>query len=242
MHITDKDSGTNVCEVSEDIFRINTPVDIAGGFSFNQYLLVDAEPLIFHTGPRKMFPLVNAAINSVIPLKSLRYISFSHFEADECGSLNEFLAAAPAAVPLCGFLLGMISINDVADRAAIILKDGETISTGRHTLRWLDAPHLPHGWETGYLFDETTRTLFCGDLFTQPGYGREGVTEEDILGPSESFREQTDYFSHTRNSDQLIEHLARTNPATLACMHGNAWKGDGAALLRKLKSALKPVN
>lgn len=238
MHITDKQSGTNICEVAKDIYRINTPVDIAGGFSFNQYLLVDDEPLIFHTGPRRMFPLVSAAINSVIPLQSLRYISFSHFEADECGSLNEFLAAAPDAVPLCGFLLGMISINDVADREAVVLKDNESIGTGRHRLRWLDAPHLPHSWETGYLFDETTDTLFCGDLFTQPGHGKEVITENDILGPSEEFRKQMDYFSHSKNADVLIEHLAKTNPSTLACMHGNVWKGDGAALLRELKSAL----
>jgi len=238
MHITDKQTGTNICEVAEGIYRINTPVDIAGGFSFNQYLLVDDEPLVFHTGLRKLFPQISAAINSVIPVKSLRYISFSHFEADECGSLNEFLAAAPGAVPLCGSLLGMISVNDIADREARVLKDNEAVNTGGHRLRWLDAPHLPHSWETGYLFDARTDTLFCGDLFTQPGHGREVVTEKDILGPSEEFRKQMDYFSHTRKADTLLEHLAETGPATLACMHGSVWKGDGAALLRELKSVL----
>lgn len=238
MTITNKDNGTNINEVADGIYRINTPVDIVGGFSFNQYLVVDDAPLVFHTGPRKMFPLVSEAIASVIPLQDLRYISFSHFEADECGGLNEFLAVAPGASPLCGSLLGMVSINDVADREAVTLGDGESISTGKHTFKWLDAPHLPHGWETGYLFDETTDTLFCGDLFTQPGAGGEVVTEDDILGPSEAFRQQMDYFSHTRNVDALVEHLAETEPKTLACMHGNVWKGDGGGLLRELKNSL----
>ena len=232
------ESETNIHEVAENIYRINTPVDLAGGFSFNQYLVVDDAPLVFHTGPRKLFPLVSEAITRVLPLSDLRYISFSHFEADECGSLNEFLAAAPGASPLCGSLLAMVSINDVADREAVTLADGETINTGKHRLRWLDTPHLPHGWETGYLFDEATETLFCGDLFTQPGYGSDVVTEDDILGPSEAFRHQMDYFSHTKNLDTLLEHIASTEPTTLACMHGNVWKGDGGALLRALKSKL----
>lgn len=238
MTITNKESGTNINEVADGIYRINTPVDIAGGFSFNQYLIVDDEPLIFHTGPRKMFPLISEAIASVMPVKELRYISCSHFEADECGGINEFLAAASESSPLCGPLLGMISINDVADREAIILKDGESKNIGRHTLRWLDAPHLPHGWETGYLFEESTDTLFCGDLFTQPGHGKEVITESDILGPSEEFRHHMDYFSHTKNLDELMEHVAGTEPTTLACMHGSVWKGDGGALLRELKTSL----
>ena len=239
MTVTNNESGTNINEIADGIYRINTPVNIVGGFSFNQFLIIDDEPLLFHTGPRKMFPLISEAIASVIPVKDLRYISFSHFEADECGGLNEFLAAAPNASPLCGPLLGMTSINDIADREPIIIEDGESRSLGEHAVRWLDTPHLPHGWETGLLFDESTDTLFCSDLFTQPGAGKEVITESDILGPSEEFRHQFDYFSHTKYIDSLMEHVAETEPTTLACMHGSVWKGDGAALLRALKDSLK---
>lgn len=240
MTITNRQSGTNVHEIAEGIYRINTPVAIAGGpeFSFNQYLIKDDEPLLFHTGPRKMFGLVREAVASVLPLESLRYIGFSHVEADECGSLNEWLAAAPQSVPLCGQVAGMVSINDMADRAPRTLADGEILSLGSRRVRWMDTPHLPHGWESGLLSEESTRTLFCGDLFTQPGAGGTPATEADILGPSEAFRLQMDYFSHTRNAGVMLERLAATEPTTLACMHGSAWRGDGARLLRALSDKL----
>ena len=240
MTITNKQSGTNVHEVAEGIFRINTPVEIpgAGGFSFNQYLIVDDEPLLFHTGPRKMFPMVREAVATILPVERLRYISFSHVEADECGSLNEWLAAAPQSQPLCGTVAALVSIGDLADRAPRALADGESISLGRHTARWLDAPHLPHAWECGFLTEERTRTLFCGDLFTQGGANLPPLTESDILGPSEAFRDAMDYYSHTKNGRELIERLAATQPTTLACMHGSAWRGDGAKLLRALADAL----
>lgn len=240
MGITNLQSGTNVAEVAEGIYRINTPVTIegAGGFSFNQYLVVDDEPLIFHTGPRKMFPLVHEAVASVMPVERLRHIAFSHVEADECGSLNEWLAVAPHAAPVCGTVAAMVSITDLADRAPRPLADGETLSLGKHSMRWFDAPHLPHGWECGFMMDETTQTLFCGDLFTQGGADHAAVIETDILGPSESFRRQMDYFSHTKNAGELIEKLASAAPTTLACMHGSAWRGDGAALLRALSDSL----
>jgi flavorubredoxin len=231
---------TRVHEISDGIYRINTPVDLPGGFgfNFNQYLIVDEEPLLFHTGPRRLFPLVSAAVATVMPLEKLRWVSFSHFEADECGALNEWLAASPQAQPLCGSVAAMVSVEDVADRAPRPLKDGETVSLGRHTVRWLDTPHLPHAWECGYLFEETTGTLLCGDLFTQPGHGDKALTEDDILGPSEGMRGAMDYFSHTKNTSTLIEKLAATQPKTLACMHGSAWKGDGASLLRELGKIL----
>lgn len=195
-------------------------------------------PLLFHTGPRKMFALVREAVASVMPVESLRYISFSHVEADECGSLNEWLAAAPQAVPLCGQVAGMVLISDLADRAPHTLTDGETISLGSRRVRWIDTPHLPHGWDCGMLSEESTKTLFCGDLFTQPGAGLQPITETDILGPSEAFRSQMDYFSHTKNTGAILERLVSTAPATLACMHGSAWSGDGARLLRALASEL----
>ena len=241
MTTTNTESGTNVHEVAEGIFRINTPVPpsfIPGGFSFNQFLLRSEEPLLFHTGPKKMFPLVAEAVATVLPVASLKHIAFSHFEADECGSLNEWLAAAPHSQPVCGRVAAMVSVNDVADRPARAMGDGEVLELGGHSVKWLDAAHLPHGWETGYMFEKKTRTLLCGDLFTQPGPGKAPVTEDDILGPSEVFRGKMDYFSHSTNASTLIERLAKTEPATLACMHGSVWHGDGAALLRALSARL----
>lgn len=235
MTVTNRQSGTNVHEIADGIYRINTPVP---GFTFNQYLVASDEPLLFHTGPRKMFPLVREAVASVVPVERLRYIAFSHVEADECGSLNEWLAAAPQSVPLCGAVAAMVSIGDLADRAPRALADGETLALGRHQVRWLDAPHLPHAWDCGFLAEETTGTLLCGDLFTQGGTDMPALTESDILGPSDAFRGQMDYFSHTRFARDLIEKLAATRPATLACMHGSAWRGDGAALLRALADQL----
>nr|MBA3806550.1 MBL fold metallo-hydrolase [Acidobacteriota bacterium] len=152
--------------------------------------------------------------------------------------LNEWLKVAPRAAPLCGRIAALVSIEDLADRSPRALADGETLSLGKHSVRWFDAPHLPHAWECGFLMEESTRTLLCGDLFTQPGTGDVPLTESDILGPSEAFRHQMDYFSHTKNAEDMIERLAQANPTTLACMHGSAWRGDGARLLRELGQAL----
>ena len=240
MGITNQHTGTNIHEVAEGIYRINTPVEIPGGppFSFNQYLIVDDESLLFHTGPRKMFPLVREAVASVMPVDRLRYIGFSHVESDECGSLNEWLAVAPRAVPLCGKIAALVSVDDLADRPARALADGETLPLGRHAMQWFDTPHVPHGWESGFLFESKTRTLLCGDLFTQPGPGDPAVTESDILGPSEAFRGAMDYYAHGTNTRATIERLAGTEPRTLAVMHGSVWRGDGAKLLRALADAL----
>lgn len=240
MTITNRQSGTHVHEVSDGIYRISTPVVFEGGmgFSFNQYLIDDDEPLLFHTGPRKMFPLVQEAVASILPVERLRYIAFSHVEADECGSLNEWLAAAPQSSPLCGVVAGMVSVSDIADRSPRTMSDGEVFSLGKHRIRWIDTPHLPHGWEAGLLTEETTRTLLCGDLFTQGGNDLPAVTESDILGPSEAFRQAMDYFSHSKNATEQLERLASTEPTTLACMHGSAWRGDGATLLRGLADEL----
>jgi flavorubredoxin len=231
-----------VHEVARGIYRINTPVELtdgSGAFNFNQYLVVDDDPLVFHTGPRRMFPLVAEAIVSILPLEKLRYIAFSHFEADECGSLNDFLAAAPRAVPVCSRVAAMVSVDDVADRPARALADGEVLSLGTHAVRWYDTPHLPHAWECGLMMDEHTRTLFCGDLFTQGGPGTVPVTEEDILGPSEAFRSQMDYYAHCPDTTAMLERFALERPALLACMHGSAWRGDCAALLRGLAESLQ---
>ncbi len=240
MMITNRQSGTNVHEIADGIYRINTPIAIegAGAFSFNQFLIADDEPLLFHTGPRRLFPLVREAVASVLPVANLRYIGFSHVEPDECGSLNEWLAAAPQSVPLCGTVAATVSIGDLADRAPRALADGELLLLGTHSVRWLDAPHVPHAWDCGFLTEERTATLLCGDLFTQGGADLPPVTESDILGPSEAFRRGMDYFSHSKHARVMLERLASTNPGTLACMHGSAWRGDGAALLRALADSL----
>lgn len=226
--------------IAEDTYRIHIalPDMMPGGFSFNQYLVVDEMPLLFHTGPKKLFPLVRGQIETVLPLSELRYIAFSHVEADETGSLAEFLAAAPEARPVCSEVAALVSVADMVDVEPLAMADGQKLSLGRHQLVWQTTPHLPHGWECGYLYDETTRTLFCGDLFTQPGMGEAPLVSDDILAPSEAFRAQMDYFAHSRETPQLIEKLAHLQPQVLACMHGHAWSGDGAEMLRRLGKSL----
>src|SRR5215475_8624186 len=176
--ITNSQSRTNIQEIAAGIYRINTPISIpgAGQFSFNQYLIVDDEPLLFHTGPRSFFPLVQEAINAVIPMERLRHVGLSHFEADECGSLNAFLAASPQATAFCSRVAAMTSVNDFAERPPRALRDGEELSLGRRTVKWFDTPHVPHAWECGLMTETTTRTFFCGDLFTQGGPGDIALT------------------------------------------------------------------
>ena len=238
--ITNPQSGTRVDEVAPAVYRISTPVSIVpGGFSFNQYLVVDDEPLLFHTGPRRMFPLVREAIAAVMPVERLRWVAFSHVEADECGALNELLAAAPAGAaalrPHRRDGLGRRPRRPAAARPG--RRRGDRPRPPR--VRWLDAPHLPHAWECGYLFEETTRTLFCGDLFTQPGAEHPPVT--DGRHPR---AERGDARGHgllralARGRRALLEKLAATKPRTLACMHGSAWSGDGARMLLDLADAL----
>jgi flavorubredoxin len=199
---------------------------------------VDDAPLLFHTGQRGLFPLVSEAIRAVIPLERLRYLALSHFEADECGALNLLLGAAPNASAVCGRIAAMVAIGDFADRPPHVLADGGELPLGRHTMRWFDTPHMPHSWECGLMMEMTSRTFFCGDLFTQGGTGETPLTESDILGPSEAFRAPMDYFAHAPDTSAILERLAKEKPTTLACMHGSAWRGDGSKLLRQLSAAL----
>jgi len=238
--ITNAQSGTTLDEIADGIYRISTPIPLPGQhFSFNQYLVLDDAPLLFHTGLRRLFPLVREAVGNVMPVERLRYVAFSHFEADECGSLNDWLAAAPQAEPVCSHVAALVSVNDVADRPARPMADGELLKLGRHEMRWFDTPHMPHGWECGMMMEMATRTFLCGDLFTQGGKGEVALTESDILGPSEAFRAPMDYYSHAPDTTSILERLARERPATLACMHGSAWRGDGAGLLRALAQRLE---
>ncbi len=238
--ITNSQSGTNVHEIAQGIYRINTPVTLPHGdqFNFNQYLLLDDEPVLYHTGLRGLFPVVSEAIAALMPIEHLRYIGFSHTEADECGALNELLALAPQAQPLTGRIAAIVSTTDLAHRAPRVLADGELLHTGQRVLQWLDTPHLPHGWDAGVLLDRASSTLFCGDLFTQGGPGTVALTESDILGPSEAFRLQMDYYAHAPHTQAALQRLAALQPRTLACMHGSAWQGDGGALLQALADSL----
>ncbi|MBE7524138.1 MAG: MBL fold metallo-hydrolase [Burkholderiales bacterium] len=232
---------TGVDEIADGIYRISIaipPSTGSGGFTFNQYLVRDEAPLLFHTGPRKLFDAVRAGIERVLPVERLRYVSFSHVEADECGALNPFLAVAPHAVPLCGRIAALVSIGDLADRPPRPLADGEALSLGAREVRWHDAPHVPHGWECGFLSETTTHTLFCGDLFTQFGDRHDAITEGDILEASEAGRSRMDYYAHSPNTGRVLAALADTAPTTLACMHGSAWRGDGASMLRALSARL----
>ena len=233
---------TTVDEIADGIYRISTPVPptvMPGGFTFNQILLVDEHPLLFHTGPRRMFPLVRQAVAHVLgDVEKLRYVSFSHVEADECGSLNDWLAASPQAEPVCGTIAAMVSVTDLADRAPLALADGGELSLGQKRVRWLDAPNLPHNWECGYLFETTTRTLLCGDLLTQPGHQVPALTEGDVLAPSEALRKAMGGVAIERDTRKLLQKLAATEPRTLATMHGSSFRGDGGKMLLRLADAL----
>jgi flavorubredoxin len=239
--ITNQQSGTHIDEIAPQTYRITTPVDIPGipgGFTFSQFLIVDDEPLLFHTGLRRSFPLVKEAIQAVMPIEKLRHISYSHFEQDESGAMNEFLAVAPHALPLTGYVGALTSMNDLADRPGRALQNGEELSIGSRTVKWIDTPHIPHGWDCGVLFDKTNGTLFSGDLFTQAGSKHPAVTESDILAPSELMRGAMEYFSHGRNTGAILESLAQLQPKHIACMHGATFRGDGASLIRSLRAAL----
>jgi flavorubredoxin len=238
--ITNTDSGTNIQEISDGIYRINTPVQLPSGeqFNFNQYLVDDDSSLLFHTGPRRLFPLVREAIDRVTNVEKLRYVASSHFEADQCAPLNDFLAVAPNSEPVCGRIAAMVSIGDFSDKPPRALADDEELALGAHTVRWFDTPHTPHGWDCGLMMESRTKTFFCGDLFTQGGTGDVALTESDILGPSEAFRKPMDYFAHAPDTQKTLERLACHEPTTLACMHGSAWRGNGAELLRALGQAL----
>ena len=206
------------------------------------FLVGDQRPrqgMIFHTGWRKWFPFVSEAILKVIPLDRIRHIGYSHFEGDEAGAMNEFLAASPHAVPFASHVSVMTSLNDHVERPGRGFGDGEKFSTGRKTWQWIDTPHVPHGWDCGVLFDHTTSTLLCGDPFTQTGAETIPVTESEILTASEAMRRPMDYYAHSTKTSTILERLPSLNPTTLACQHGSAFRGDGAGLLRELAAILE---
>ena len=225
-------------EIADGVFRISTFVPEIGptGFTFNQFLLRANEPLLFHTGPRRMFPLVSSAVARVVPIASLRWIAFGHIEADECGSMNEWLAAAPRAQVAHGATGVMVSLNDLADREPRALADGEVLDLGGKRVRHIDTPHVPHCWEARVLYDETTKTLLCGDLFTHLGNGP-ALTKEDVVGPAREAEALFHASAITPATAPTIRALAKLSPERLALMHGSAFEGDCAKALGELADA-----
>jgi flavorubredoxin len=226
---------TTVDEIAPDTFRLSTFFPEVGptGFSFNQFLVRDEQPFLFHTGMRGLFPLVSEAVARIVPLTDLRWISFGHVEADESGAVNELLAAAPAAEVVHGALACDISLNDMCDRPPRPVDPDVPLDIGTHRLRFLPTPHVPHNWESGLWFDETTRTLFSGDLLSQAG-DRPPIVEDDLV---EAALLTEELFHSTSGGPELrptIERLAALEPTTLAVMHGSSYRGDGATQLRAL--------
>ncbi|MGH6948317.1 MAG: hypothetical protein ACREDZ_13380 [Kiloniellales bacterium] len=225
---------TQADEVADGIFRLSTLIDLPPrGFRINQYLLLAEQPLLFHCGPRGFFPAVSAALSRAMPVERLRWIGFGHVESDECGAVNSWLAAAPRAEVIHGATACMVSLNDLCDRPPRPLADGETLDLGGKRVRYLDTPHLPHGWEAGLLYEEETRTLLCGDLFTQLGDGPALVTS-DIVGPAIEAEELFRATSLGPTTAPQIRRLRDLAPKTLALMHGPAFSGDCAGMLESL--------
>ena len=222
-------------EIAPDTFRLSTFASDVGptGFTFNQFLVRDDEPLLFHTGHRHLFPEVSEAIGTLVPLDQLRWITFGHVEADECGSMNEFLGAAPQAQVAHGFLGVIVSLEDMADRPPVPLAGDQVLDLGSHRMRHIDTPHVPHGWEARVLFDETTGVLFCGDLFTQLGDGP-ALAEHDLLDAAAEAEDAFGQTCLTPATAPTIRSLAELEPTTLATMHGSSFSGDGAAALTAL--------
>lgn len=228
---------TRITEIASDIYRLSTFVpEIAApaGFTFNQFLVLGDDPLMFHTGLRKMFGLNLDALAKVVAPERLRWLCFGHFEADECGAMNEWLAVAPRATAAHGQTGCLVSLEDFADRAPRILQDGEVIDLGGgKRVRFIDTPHTPHGWDAGVMYEESTGTLMCGDLFTQLGDDR-AMTDGDVVGPAIEAENVFKYSALNPAMGSTIRRLAEIRPRTLALMHGPSFTGDCAAALRAL--------
>jgi len=223
-------------EIGAGIYRLSIFVPEAVspvGFTWNHFLFTGDEPLLFHCGKRKMFPLVSAAVARVMPVERLHWLGFGHFEADECGSMNEWLAAAPAAQLTHGMVGCRVSVSDMADREPRVLSDGEVVDIGGRSFRYIDTPHVPHGWDAGLMFEETTETLLCGDLFAHVGNGP-AITESDIVEQSIATERSLHATSLGPTTGATIRKLAALKPRMLATMHGTSFSGDGAAALNAL--------
>jgi flavorubredoxin len=232
-------------EIAADLYRVSTYVP-EFDLQFNQFLVRDEEPLLFHTGMRGLFPAVREEVARVVEPSLIRWIGFSHFESDESGALNEWLAVAPRAEAVCSLVGALVSVNDFAARPARAMRDDEVLTTGKYRFRFLRTPHVPHCWEAGLLYEETSGTLLCSDLFTHNGEV-EPVTSSDIVG---RFREGliagqqsafADAYPYTARTAETLGRLAALKPRTLAVMHGSSFVGDGAGALRDLADVMREV-
>lgn len=230
---------TTVDEIANHIYRLSTFVPEVGptGFTFNQFLVAADEPMLFHCGPRGLFPLVSAAVARVLPVEQLRWISFGHVEADECGAMNLWLDAAPESTVAFNGLGCGVSVNDLADRPPRVLAEGEVLELGSHRLRQISTPHVPHGWEAQVFYEQTTGTLLCGDLFTQVGMSPALVDGTDLVGPAVAAEDVFLATCLTPNTAPTMRRLADLEPTTLALMHGPSYTGSGGQALRDLADA-----
>ncbi len=226
---------TEIDEIADDIFRLSTftPDLPPSGFTFNQYLIRAEQPFLFHCGGRALFPLVSAAAQKILPLDTLRWISFGHVESDECGSMNQWLAAAPQAEIVHGAVACMVSLNDLADRPPRVLADREVLDLGGKRIRYIDTPHVPHAWESGLVYEETTRTLFTGDLFTQLGKGP-AITDQSIVNAAILAEDAFHAMALTPHTAPTIRGLKSLDAVHLAVMHGSCFRGDCGAELEAL--------
>jgi len=236
---------TTVTEIAPDVFRISTfAADY--GIQLNQFLVRDDEPFLMHTGLRRMFDATRDGVASLVDPGRVHWIGYGHFEPDECGALNQWLAAAPRAEAVCNFVGAHVMLADFADRPPRVLADDEVLSTGRHRIRFLSTPHLPHGWDAGLFFDETTGTLFCSDLFFQPG-DPEPLADGDVVERARAAIEggmsgpMAHDLPYTPYTDRLLRRLAALRPQTLAVMHGSSFRGDGAAAIDALAGTLRAL-
>jgi len=235
----------HVTEIAPEIYRISVFVPEIN-LEFSHFLVRDEEPLLFHAGLRGMFPLLRPEIARLMDPSKLRHIGFSHFEADECGGLNEWLQIAPGAEPICGLVGAMVSVNDFSIRPAHVLTRDDVFSTGRYRFRFIPTPHVPHGWDAGVLFEESEKTLFCSDLFHQWGH-REAATADSIMERCKDALLQSEagpfanYVPYTHHTGRVLETLAQYGPRTLAAMHGSTYYGDGAKALRDLAIVMHDV-
>jgi flavorubredoxin len=226
---------TKTDEIADGVYRFSTAVSGIGPdpFTFNQFLIDADAPMLFHLGHRGFFPAISAAVAKVTPLVRIRYLAFGHVEADECGALNHWLAAAPSAEVVHSRLACQVSLGDLADRPPRPLGDGEVVDLGGRKMRWIDTPHIPHGWEAGAMYDETHGTLFCGDLLTHGGDGP-AITEADITGPACAMEDMFHAMTMAPATAATLRALADLSPTRLALMHGSSYRGDGGAALRQL--------
>ena len=226
---------TRVHEIADGVYRLSTfvPAVTPDGFTFNQFLIDADEPMLFHTGQRMLFPSVSEAVARVMPVARLRWIGFGHVEADECGAMNAWLAAAPNAQVAFGQLGCDVSLNDLADRPPRALASGEVLDLGSRRMRWIDTPHVPHGWEAGVFYEEAEGILFCGDLLTHGG-DPAPITEADVVSPAFAMEAESRFMTMAPATTTIVRELAALQPRTLALMHGSSYRGDGAGQLRAL--------